>query len=412
MRKRKPKIILLLIAMNVVLGLCACGKASEMSTASSEELENHADVSVADANIKEEANTESQEPAELYKDALEKISSGQTQEGMAMLAEIPSYNDAELYLIGYSYLEYFIGEWEADLENDFEKGITAYPYEMTFIISDAGVWLDSETNGFQRLRFPVSVDYTIWKGSKTETGKEEYEGYLLFNAKGDNSSWDDVILFGLDKGGIWYNFYGGSADRAKCSFSISDASGDIDTKANNTFYCKRITEQQKSNITWVKPAASLTDNSNGGTTNSSDVYTGDNQALAKALSYLAVSSFSRQGLIEQLEYEGFSHSEAEAAVDNCGANWKEQAASKALSYLDYSAFSYTGLIEQLEYEGFSSDEAKYGADNCGADWNEQAAKKAKQYLEYSSFSRSELIDQLIFEGFTQSQAEYGANRAY
>ena len=80
--------------------------------------------------------------------------------------------------------------------------------------------------------------------------------------------------------------------------------------------------------------------------------------------------------------------------------------------MDYSAFSYNGLIEQLEYEGFSSEEAKYGADNCNADWNEQAAKKAKEYLEYSSFSRSGLIDQLVYEGFTQSQAEYGVSKAY
>lgn len=40
-------------------------------------------------------------------------------------------------------------------------------------------------------------------------------------------------------------------------------------------------------------------------------------------------------------------------------------------------FSYTGLIEQLEYEQYSHDDAVYAADNCGADWNEQAAKKHK-----------------------------------
>ncbi len=91
---------------------------------------------------------------------------------------------------------------------------------------------------------------------------------------------------------------------------------------------------------------------------------------------------------------------------------EKNALEKALQYLDYSAFSYYGLVEQLEYEGFTSSEAQYGADNCGADWNEQAAKKAKQYLEYSSFSKSGLIEQLVFEGFTQSQAEYGASKAY
>ena len=76
------------------------------------------------------------------------------------------------------------------------------------------------------------------------------------------------------------------------------------------------------------------------------------------------------------------------------------------------AFSYSGLIEQLEFEGFSHDEAVYAVDNCGADWYEQAARRARAYLNYTSFSYSGLVDQLVFEGFTQEQAEYGANREY
>jgi hypothetical protein len=87
---------------------------------------------------------------------------------------------------------------------------------------------------------------------------------------------------------------------------------------------------------------------------------------------------------------------------------EKNAVEKAKSYLRFSGFSRSGLIDQLEYEGFSHAEAVYGADHVGANWNEQAAKKAKQYLDYSSFSRSGLIDQLEYEGFTPSQAEYGA----
>lgn len=87
---------------------------------------------------------------------------------------------------------------------------------------------------------------------------------------------------------------------------------------------------------------------------------------------------------------------------------EKNALSKAKSYLNYTAFSYKGLIEQLEYEGFSNEESTYGADNCGADWNEQAAKKAKSYMDYSSFSKSGLIEQLEYEGFTNEQAQYGA----
>lgn len=101
-----------------------------------------------------------------------------------------------------------------------------------------------------------------------------------------------------------------------------------------------------------------------------------------------------------------SESEGEAPTATIG---ELNALEKALSYLNYTSFSRSGLIDQLEYEGFSTEEATYGVDNCGADWNEQAAKKAQSYLDYSSFSRQGLIDQLVFEGFTQEQAEYGVS---
>lgn len=132
-------------------------------------------------------------------------------------------------------------------------------------------------------------------------------------------------------------------------------------------------------------------------------------ALDRAKSYLSSSSFSRQGLIEQLEFEGFSTSDATYAVDHVGVDWNEQAVSKAKSYLRSSHFSYSGLVDQLEFEGFTFSQATYGVDRCGADWNEQAALKAADYLKFSSFSRQGLIDQLVFEGFTAAQAEYGVN---
>ena len=72
--------------------------------------------------------------------------------------------------------------------------------------------------------------------------------------------------------------------------------------------------------------------------------------------------------------------------------------------------SYSGLIEQLEFEEFTHEQAVYGADSCGADWNEQAAGKAASYLKHSSFSRERLIEQLEYEGFTYEQAVYGASQ--
>lgn len=137
--------------------------------------------------------------------------------------------------------------------------------------------------------------------------------------------------------------------------------------------------------------------------------TSQSNAVRTAKSYLNVMAFSRDGLIDQLEYEGFSNADAVYGVDNCDADWNEQAEKSAKSYLKTMSFSYNGLIEQLKYEGFTHEQAVYGVSCSGADWNEQAAQAAKEYLDIMSFSRSGLIEQLVYEGFTYAQAEYGAD---
>mgnify|MGYP002628163739 CR=1 FL=1 len=143
----------------------------------------------------------------------------------------------------------------------------------------------------------------------------------------------------------------------------------------------------------------------------SDETPGESNARESASSYLNFSNFSRTGLIDQLEFEGFTPAEAEYGVDAVGADWNEQAAGSAESYLDFSAFSRSGLVDQLEFEGFTAEEAEFGVAATNADWNEQAAKSAEAYLEFSSFSRSGLIDQLVFEGFSPEEAEYGVSQA-
>ena len=142
----------------------------------------------------------------------------------------------------------------------------------------------------------------------------------------------------------------------------------------------------------------------------SAITTGQRNALKSAKDYLSFTAFSYEGLIDQLEYEKYSHEDAVYAADNCGADWNEQALKSAKGYLSMTAFSYSGLIEQLEYEKFTKEQATYGADNCGADWNEQAAKSAENYLSMMSFSKDGLIEQLKYEGFTHEQAVYGAEQ--
>lgn len=104
-----------------------------------------------------------------------------------------------------------------------------------------------------------------------------------------------------------------------------------------------------------------------------------------------------------------STAEAPAATSNLTTS-QSNAVSKALDYIDYSAFSKKGLIDQLEFEGFSTADSQFAVDYIDVDWFEQAALKAVDYLDYSSFSRKGLIDQLLFEGFTREEAVYGVDQ--
>lgn len=107
-------------------------------------------------------------------------------------------------------------------------------------------------------------------------------------------------------------------------------------------------------------------------------------------------------------------SEAEPAVDPAPADppatltlSQQNAVREGESYLDYSGFSRSGLIDQLEYEGYSIADAEFAVDMIAPDWNLEAAESAQAYIDYSSFSRQGLLDQLLYEGFTPEQANFG-----
>lgn len=131
----------------------------------------------------------------------------------------------------------------------------------------------------------------------------------------------------------------------------------------------------------------------------------------------AVITFSDYNQKSETEPQQIYHEQKEPAqlpeVNSASTNnstlGEKNALKHAKTYLNVMPFSYEGLIEQLEYEGYTHNEAVYGADNCGADWYEEAYKKAQSYLDIMSFSRSGLIEQLEYEGFTTSEAEYAAD---
>jgi Host cell surface-exposed lipoprotein len=90
---------------------------------------------------------------------------------------------------------------------------------------------------------------------------------------------------------------------------------------------------------------------------------------------------------------------------------RANAVRSAKQYLQTQAFSFKGLVSQLNYEGYSTSDARYGVSRSGANWYKQAARKAKEYLRSMPFSRKGLVEQLAYEGFTHSQALYGVRAA-
>lgn len=62
-------------------------------------------------------------------------------------------------------------------------------------------------------------------------------------------------------------------------------------------------------------------------------------------------------------YENFSRDQATYGTDAQNANWNEQAVRVANSYLRSMEFTRDELLSQLRYEGFSASEAEYGVNN-------------------------------------------------
>jgi len=228
---------------------------------------------------------------------------------------------------------------------------------------------------------------------------------LLYRCAGEPDVTSSVTFSDVDTSGyyadavLWAISEGITAGTSTSTFSPDD----VCTRAQIVTFLYRYDGHPIAPVTPVEPTPTPTP-----TPSPVQPTVEQTNALAKAESYLKVSSFSYEKLIDQLEYVGFSHEAAVYAADNCGADWYEQALSKAKSYLNISAFSWQGLIDQLEYVKFTTEQATYAANNCGADWYEQAAKKAASYLEISSFSKTKMISQLEYVGFTHDQAVYGA----
>lgn len=103
----------------------------------------------------------------------------------------------------------------------------------------------------------------------------------------------------------------------------------------------------------------------------------EKQAIGTATDYLHMSGFSKTGLIEQVKYEGFSTTNATLGATVAARRtarhqgitvrlvWKHEAYQAAKGYAEISHFSRSGMIQQLEYEGFTHKQAAYAANRLG-----------------------------------------------
>lgn len=98
-----------------------------------------------------------------------------------------------------------------------------------------------------------------------------------------------------------------------------------------------------------------------------------------------------------------SGSQTAAATEN-----QQKALDKANEYVDTLPLSHDGLIKQLEYDGYTTDVATYAADNCSANWNKEAKEMAEQYMDSTTYTYKDMVQQLEAEGFTKKQAKFGA----
>ena len=113
--------------------------------------------------------------------------------------------------------------------------------------------------------------------------------------------------------------------------------------------------------------------------------------------------------IETTEEE--TEEETETTTEEVLNSIVQEAMKTAKTYLGYIDYSYSGLVNQLELEGYSNTDAVKAVEMLGIDWNEQALKCANAYIVKSKMTKKEVKKQMKADGFTDSQIEYAIENA-
>ena len=139
----------------------------------------------------------------------------------------------------------------------------------------------------------------------------------------------------------------------------------------------------------------------------------------------AILPESRKFSIAHLINLGATNEIVADLVDSLGIDWELQAkeVARKVVFVEYECMymSKERLRQMLmddidgtryEYVGFTESEAQYGVDNCGADWNQVALNSARRLLEtFPEITPSELKNRLVLIFlFEPEEADYAINQ--
>lgn len=234
-------------------------------------------------------------------------------------------------------------------ETDSQTSMRFDPSSACVVASH--VYANGETGdlqSFEQIDGVFSVDYKV-----EDSWNENGVNYSIISGKASSGDFYSY-MFGCDQDGIGFYVF----------FNMGSSAVTDHNKSVRDELFESVSFTPSEALAAIHSANGLS-NSNSQEESASSPTLGESNALSMAGDYLSTMPFSYSGLIEQLEYEGFTTEEATYAADKCGADWNEQAALMAQSYIDTMSFSRDGLIEQLEYEGFTSEQATFGVSSVG-----------------------------------------------
>ncbi|MEB6087317.1 Ltp family lipoprotein [Enterococcus casseliflavus] len=113
---------------------------------------------------------------------------------------------------------------------------------------------------------------------------------------------------------------------------------------------------------------------------------------------------AKQDAASALQQE--QNNDEQTQTENKGSSEQRRAIARAESFTNLMAFSRARLIQQLEFEGFTHNDAQWAVDQLTIDWNEQALKKANSYHSLMSLPPDNIRRLLAFEDFSEEQIDY------